>query len=81
MIAWYLAQACCTLQAIMEPGRIILGGGVMGTPGLLDRIRVHASSIGKGYFVGNPDDVIVLPALGDTVGLKGALAVALSLTS
>lgn len=77
MIAWYLAQACCTFQAIMEPGAIILGGGVMGTPGLLARVREAAVTQGGGYFVGDPRQVIVAPGLGDHAGLLGALALAM----
>ena len=74
IIAWYLAQAVQTFQAILEPARIILGGGVMGTPGLLDRVRAEAAEAAAGYFSGDPAAVIVAPALGDDTGLLGALA-------
>lgn len=76
IIAWYLAQAVCTLQAIFEPGRIIFGGGVMGTPGMLERVRTTAAELGNGYFVTKPADIVVLPDLGDRSGLLGALALA-----
>lgn len=76
MIAWYLGQAVCSFQAIMEPARIVLGGGVMQTPGLLDRVRLSAKDAGKGYFVGDPEDIIVPPALGESSGLIGALSIA-----
>jgi fructokinase len=76
IIAYYLAQMVVTLQSIMEPGRIILGGGVMGTPGLIERVRDTARALGKGYFKGDADDVIVTPALGDSAGLFGGLALA-----
>ena len=76
IVAYYLAQLAVTLQSIMEPGRIILGGGVMATPGLIERTRVFAGQLGKGYFCGNPDDIIVAPGLGDNAGLLGALALA-----
>ncbi|MEY2943011.1 MAG: hypothetical protein RLY97_1025 [Pseudomonadota bacterium] len=78
IIAWYLAQAVVTFQAIMEPARIVLGGGVMGAAGLLGQVRILAAQIGGGYFVGNPADVVVAPALGENSGLMGALAVAQS---
>lgn len=81
IIAWYLGQAIATFQAILEPGRIVLGGGVMGTPGLLGQVRVAANRAGAGYFVGQADEVVVVPALGANSGLLGALAVALSSTS
>ena len=76
IIAYYLAQLVCTMQAIFQPGRIILGGGVMATPGLLDRLRDAAEVQGRGYFVGSAKDVVVAPALGDQAGLMGALALA-----
>jgi fructokinase len=76
IIAWYLAQMVFTLQAIMEPARIILGGGVMETPGLINRIQRAAELLGGGYFRGRVDQVIVRPALGDKAGLLGALALA-----
>jgi fructokinase len=76
IIAWYLAQMVVTLQSVMEPGRIILGGGVMATPGLIERVRQTADRLGKGYFRGNADDIVVLPMLGDSAGLLGGLALA-----
>ena len=81
IIAWYLGQAAATFQAILEPARIVLGGGVMGTPGLLDKVRAAAVNAGAGYFAGEPEKVIVAPGLGTDSGLLGALAVALSLKS
>lgn len=76
IIAWYLAQMVVTLQSILEPGRVILGGGVMDTPQLLDRVRNSASDLGKGYFIGKPQEIIVPPGLGDKAGLLGGLALA-----
>jgi hypothetical protein len=52
IIAWYLAQAVVTFQAIMEPARIVLGGGVTATPGLIEKVREEAARAGAGYFVG-----------------------------
>lgn len=76
IIAWYLAQLCVTLQSIMEPGRIVLGGGVMGTPGLLAKVRAEAARLGSSYFRGKAEEVIVAPGLGDEAGLMGGLALA-----
>lgn len=76
IIAWYLAQAVVTAQAMFEPGRIVLGGGVMGTPGLIERVRNAADRLAGGYFRGEAEDVVVLPGLGDRSGLLGALALA-----
>ena len=77
IIAWYLAQMAVTLQSIMEPGRIILGGGVMDTPGLLARVREETTRLGAAYFRGRATDVIVPPGLGDRAGLLGGLALAM----
>ncbi len=77
IIAWYIGQAICSFQAIMDPARIVLGGGVMHAPGLLDKIRAAACALGAGYFVGKPQEVVVRPALGDNAGLLGALALVL----
>ena len=79
MIAWYLAQAVTNLQAVLAPGRVILGGGVMATPGLLARIRTLADDLGQGYFATRAADIVVPPGLGADAGLMGAFA--LSLTS
>ena len=78
MVAWYLGQLAVTLQATLEPGRIVFGGGVMETPGLLARVRENAAAIGAGYFRGRPEDVIVAPGLGGRAGLLGALALAMA---
>jgi fructokinase len=77
IVAWYLAQTVVSMQAIFEPGRMIFGGGVMGTPGLLQRVRSLATDMGGGYFRSDADAIVVSPALGDDVGLLGALALAL----
>jgi fructokinase len=76
MIAWYLAQAVCNFQAIMEPDCIIMGGGVMGTKGLLDSVCAEAARLGGGYFVGKAVDIVSAPGLGDDAGLMGAFALA-----
>ncbi len=76
MIAWYLGRACATFQAVMEPARIVLGGGVMGAPGLFERVRVETAAAGGGYFLGKADEIVVPPGLGGDAGLLGALALA-----
>ncbi len=75
--AWYIAQLAVTLHALMEPGRIVLGGGVMATPGLIDRVRSTATELSGGYFKGQSEQIIVPPGLGDDAGLLGALALAI----
>ncbi len=77
IIAFYLAQLAVTLQAILSPQRIIFGGGVMKTAGLLQGVIAEVRTLSAGYFAGNPADILVLPALGDDAGLIGALTLAL----
>ncbi len=81
IIAWYLAQMAVTLQSIMEPGCIVMGGGVTATPGLLDHVRSDAEILGSGYFRGNAQEIIVAPELGDKAGLLGALALAMDVSA
>lgn len=77
IIAYYLAQLVVTQQALLSPRRIVLGGGVMVTGGLLDRVRTEAARLAGAYF-GTHDyaELIVPPGLGDRAGLLGALALA-----
>ena len=77
IVAHYIAQLVVNLQAVLAPGRIILGGGVMGTAGLLARVRSEAVQLGGGYFASDAAQVIVPPGLGDHAGLLGALALAM----
>lgn len=76
MIAWYLAQAVTAFQAILSPQRIVMGGGVMATPGLHAMVAEQAKSLAAGYFPPPQDDLVVPPGLGDDAGLLGALALA-----
>jgi fructokinase len=75
--AWYIAQLVNSLQAMLEPNRIILGGGVMDTPGLIERVRETAVRLGASYFRSRADQIVVPPALSDRAGLLGALALAM----
>lgn len=81
IIAFYLAQASVTMQAIFEPGRIIFGGGVMHTPDLIERVRGQASQLAAGYFRSKSEEVIFGASLGVNAGLLGALSLILSSTS
>jgi fructokinase len=79
IIAFYLAQLVVTQQALLSPGRIVLGGGVLATPGLLARVRHWSATLAQGYFGLADQDyarLIVPPGLGDDTGLLGALALA-----
>lgn len=75
-IAGYLADTCNTLRAVLAPDAILLGGGVMGTPGLLERIIATAAATDGGYFVVPAAQVIRCPGLAPLSGLAGAFLLA-----
>ncbi len=85
-VAWdiealYLAQALTAYIYILSPQRIVLGGGVMHQPALLDKVREQVRALLGGYIesdavAGSIDRFIVAPELGDRAGVLGALALA-----
>lgn len=76
IIADYIAQACNALRAMIAPDAILLGGGVMGTPGLFDRVVDSAAASDGGYFALTASQVIRRPALAPISGLVGAFLLA-----
>lgn len=76
-IAFYIAQLTVMLSALVAPRCIVLGGGVMGTAGLLGRVREARVLLGGGYFRDGKNAVVVASRLGDDAGLLGALALAM----
>jgi fructokinase len=78
VIAFYLGQLVVALQAVVSPRRIVFGGGVSNTPGLLQRVAQSAKDLGNGYFadVADMDGLVVAPGLGQQSGLLGALHLA-----
>jgi len=80
VIADYLAQGCRTLTLTMRLERIILGGGLMLAPHLLDLIRAAYDRQMAGYLGVQTipgAELIHTPALGDDAGLIGALLLAM----
>jgi len=79
--AHYLALGLISVICILSPQRIILGGGVMAAPGLLERIRREVKDLLGGY-VQSPAvgdgmaGYITLPSLGSQSGVFGAIALA-----
>jgi fructokinase len=71
--AEYLALGVLNVVSVLSPQRVILGGGVMNEPGLLELIRQRVPELAAGYLE-LPD--IVAPALGDRAGVLGALELA-----
>ena len=81
--AHYLAHLCVTLVQCHAAERIILGGGVMHAPGLMQLVREKTQAL-LGEYPGpasgctNLDGYIVKPELGDQAGITGALAMAVN---
>ena len=75
-IAQYIAQMCHSIFAAMATETIVLGGGVMKTPGLLERVVRRTAEIDAGYLPRRSDRRIVAPSLGDKAGLVGAMLIA-----
>jgi fructokinase len=79
LIASYLADFAVTLVLMHMPDRLIFGGGVMKTPGLIEALRAQTEARLAGY-LSHPRldpglvDYIVPPGLGDDAGITGAIA-------
>jgi fructokinase len=82
VVAHYLSHLALTLVLCVVPRRIVLGGGVMSSPGLLLRVRRGLRDLLAGYLAvaeieRDIDTYIVQPGLGADAGLLGAVALAL----
>jgi fructokinase len=80
--ATYLAQALRSFTYVVAPERIVIGGGVMQVPGLIELLRARLGEQISGYATshirdGNLDDYVVYPELGQDAGLYGAIALAM----
>jgi len=80
--ASYIAQLCVSVIYSFAPDVIILGGGVMQMPGLIEKTRARVLQLLGGYWTpaikhGDLRDYIVSPGL-DHSGLWGALTLALA---
>jgi len=78
IVAHYLAHLCVALMATLSPHRIAFGGGVIDTPGLIDRVRAHARRYNADYLLPNDrfDGIIAPSSLDGEAGLHGALMLA-----
>ncbi len=79
--AHYIALAVMNLTLVVAPQRIVIGGGVMQQPGLIDNVRREVVESLNGYLqtdriTRDIDQFIVLPALGNQAGMLGAIALA-----
>jgi len=71
----YLGQLCANLMLALSPHRIVLGGGVGSTPGLIREVhRAMLSHLGGYAMVGiDTAGFLCAPALGEDAGIFGAL--------
>lgn len=80
MEASYLAQLVVAVSYTLSPAHLVLGGGVMKTPGLLAEVRKQSAILVNGS-VAHPvtdatSDYLSAPSLGDRAGVIGALTLA-----
>ncbi|MEL7539674.1 MAG: ROK family protein [Pseudomonadota bacterium] len=81
IIAGYLSHLTLTIILTHMPERIIFGGGVIKTPGLIEKIREQTAQLLGGYIQvkaisGDLTEYIVPPDLGDLSGITGAMTLA-----
>ncbi|WP_166355510.1 ROK family protein [Phytoactinopolyspora limicola] len=79
--SWYLAQLAASLTYLLSPERIIMGGGVLKLPGLLDAVRADTAAVINRYVdvpatSSQVDTYVVPPGLGDRAGILGGVALA-----
>ena len=76
LVADYLGQFAYAIQAMTGAEALVMGGGVMKTPGLLDTVQARAEEIAHDYLPGGARQRIRAPALEDDAGIAGALCLA-----
>jgi fructokinase len=82
VLGYYIAQITALVATTIGADRMVLGGGVLKAPGLLDAARAALDGVTGGPGAGNAvrrdaAELMVLPALGDRSGLLGAIAAGL----
>ena len=80
--ARYIGLSLTNYTVTLSPQRIILGGGVMEHPGLIEKVRENVKSFLNGYvnstqITEDIDTYIVLPELGNRAGIMGAITLAM----
>jgi fructokinase len=79
--AQYLALGLVSVIFVLSPERIVIGGGVMQVPGLLELVRSEIAALLNGYLLalGTEDGMrnyVTLPGLESRSGVLGAIALA-----
>ena len=80
--AHYVGLAVTNLIYTLAPQRVVLGGGVMQQPGIIDRVRSEVQRLINGYLqtdriTRDIDQLIVPPGLGTRSGMLGSIALAI----
>jgi fructokinase len=78
IIADYIAQACHTLFASLAVERVVIGGGVAKTAGLVERVSARAAQLSAGYLPGGARHRVLAPQRGEDAGITGAMMLAAS---
>jgi fructokinase len=81
--ARYLALGIVSVICVLSPERVVIGGGVMNRPGLLELVQREIVGLMNGYlaapvFGDGISGFVTAPALGRRAGVLGALALAAS---
>lgn len=79
--AWYLALGLVSVICVLSPQRVVIGGGVMNRPGLLEGVHREIVELMNGYLASpvlgdGISTFVARPALGPRAGVLGALALA-----
>jgi fructokinase len=61
------------LFASVAAERVVIGGGVAKTEGLLERIAARTAELSAGYLPGGPRHKVLAPQLGEDAGITGAM--------
>lgn len=76
-MSYYIGQALVAYTVILRPERIVLGGGVMNAPGMLEKVKKQFSSLLANYVpIPELDNYLVKPGLGDNAGITGSIILA-----
>ncbi|MCU1474771.1 ROK family protein [Amnibacterium sp.] len=79
----YVAQLVGVVRMTVGADRMVIGGGVLKAPGLLDEVRRQVPLLDRGYTLGAADAAalaaFVVPPVLENAGLVGALAAAADL--
>ena len=74
--AHYIAQVIHNLTMAVAPDAVVLGGGVLDTPGLRDLVREQLVLLNGGYLDLDVDRLTLTPSFGHHSGLLGAAIMA-----